>query len=171
MSHEDDFTYFDQADEAYDELKECDARMSDIRKFATADYDGLVAARKAITDSVPIIRTFESGAVRDADDGKYDYEGFLSPAVLLAFAEYMHAHRKLADGTYRASDNWQSGIPKDQYLKSLIRHVLDLWLISRTGRSVRPETGEAVSLNETLGGILFNSQGYWHESLKVSEDS
>ena len=141
MSREDDFTYWDQADEAYDELKECDSRMSDIRKF-------------------------DSGAVRDGDDGKYDYEGFLSPAVLLAFAEYMHGHRKLTDGTFRASDNWQAGIPKEQYLKSLLRHVMDLWLISRTGKSVRPETGEAVSLNETLGGVLFNAQGFWHESLK-----
>jgi len=32
------------------------------------------------------MRQFESGATRDTEDGKLDYEGFLSPAVLLRFA-------------------------------------------------------------------------------------
>jgi len=138
----------------------------------TEDYLDEMLERKEqleLAEQATAIRKFTSGSVRDTDDGKYDYEGFLSPVVLAAFAEYMHGHRKLADGTYRASDNWQAGIPLDAYLKSLILHVMDLWLISRNGQSVRPETGETVSLNETLGGILFNAQGYWHESLKSHE--
>ena len=39
------------------------------------------------------IRTFETGATRDTELGKLDYEGFLSPTVLKAYAEYLNKHR------------------------------------------------------------------------------
>jgi hypothetical protein len=117
------------------------------------------------------VRKFDSGAVRDGDDGKYDYEGFLSPTVLAAFAEYMHGHRKLADGTYRASDNWQAGIPLDAYAKSLVRHMFDFWLIRRNGEAIRPESGESVSLKETLCAILFNAQGYLFELIREEQNA
>lgn len=115
------------------------------------------------------IRTFSTGATRDTNSGKYDPEGFLSPAVLMEFCRYMHANRVQSDGTLRDSDNWQKGIPLDAYMKSLLRHVFDLWMIHRTGHAVRPETGEDVTLHDALGGCLFNVQGYWHESLKEGE--
>jgi hypothetical protein len=41
------------------------------------------------------------------DAEKPDYEGFLSPPVIEAFGRYMHKNRRLADGSMRASDNWQ----------------------------------------------------------------
>ena len=68
------------------------------------------------------VRTFDTGATRDTDDGKLDYEGFISPLVLERFARYMHTHRLQPDGTLRDSDNWQKGIPRDQYIKSAWRH-------------------------------------------------
>jgi hypothetical protein len=114
-------------------------------------------------------RTFDTGATRDSDTGKYDIEGFLSPEVLFEFAAYMHKHRHLSDGTVRASDNWQAGIPKDVYMKSLLRHILDLWLYHREAGVSRPETGVVPSLHETLGGILFNVQGYWLAEIRGDE--
>jgi len=39
------------------------------------------------------MRTFASGATRDADDHKLDFEGFLSPFVLERYAQYMHKHQ------------------------------------------------------------------------------
>lgn len=113
-----------------------------------------------------VLRKFEDGVIRDSDDQKLDFEGFLSPAVLWAFAEYMHKHRKLPDGSMRGSDNWQGGMPLDVYLKSLLRHVMDLWMLHRGFKPVRPENGEEVSLSDTLGGILFNLQGFWLQTLK-----
>src|SRR6185437_3637959 len=91
-------------------VRPCEKRMK------TEDYLDEMLERKEqleLAEQATAIRKFTSGSVRDTDDGKYDYEGFLSPVVLAAFAEYMHGHRKLADGTYRASDNWQAGIPLD----------------------------------------------------------
>lgn len=106
------------------------------------------------------IRTFDTGATRDTDQGKLDFEAFLHPLVLNRFAEYMHKHRKQADGTLRNSDNWQKGIPLDEYIKSDLRHVLDAWAIHR-GTPIR-ET----DIEEALCGILFNTQGYLLEILK-----
>lgn len=103
------------------------------------------------------MRTFESGATRDNDDGKLKYEGFLSPLVLERYAQYMHTHRIQADGTLRAPDNWTKGIPIVTYQDSLVRHVIDAWLIWRT-------TGKADE--DLLCAIMFNAMGYLFETLK-----
>jgi hypothetical protein len=52
------------------------------------------------------IRRFESGATRDGDVNKLDFEGFLAPAVLTRFAEYMHVNRHMADGSQSCSMRW-----------------------------------------------------------------
>jgi hypothetical protein len=105
------------------------------------------------------IRKFQTGATRDTDEGKYDYEGFLSPLVIQRFGKYMHKHRKQSDGSLRDSDNWQKGIPKDAYIKSAWRHFMDWWLEHR-----RKESREG--LEDALCALLFNVQGYLHEHLK-----
>lgn len=105
------------------------------------------------------IRKFKTGATRDTNEGKYDYEGFLSPLVIQRFAEYMNKHRKQSDGSLRDSDNWQKGIPKDAYIKSAWRHFHDWWMEHR-GYKSREGTEEA------LCALLFNVQGYLHEYLK-----
>ena len=101
------------------------------------------------------MRTFETGATRDTDEDKPDYEGFLSPEVLATFGRYMHRHRMQADGKLRDSDNWQRGIPADAYMKSAWRHFMDWWWAHRHG-------GEAT---EALCALLFNAMGYLHEEL------
>lgn len=107
------------------------------------------------------MREFITGATRDSDDSKLDFEGFLSPIVLRRFAEYMHKHRFQADGNVRDSDNWQNGIPLEVYMKSLMRHVMDLWL---RNRGERPLTDD--DLEEALCAIMFNTMGYLYETLR-----
>ncbi|HEY5987999.1 MAG TPA: DUF4406 domain-containing protein, partial [Streptosporangiaceae bacterium] len=104
-------------------------------------------------------RTFATGATRDTDQDKIDPEGFLSPLVIQEFCRYMHKHRHQADGRLRASDNWQKGIPRDVYMKSLWRHFLELCLLHRGGY----DAGEP--LRDTLAALLFNTQGYLFEVL------
>ena len=108
------------------------------------------------------MRTFATGATRDDDSDKKDYEGFLSPAVLRRFAQYMHKNRIQSDGNMRDSDNWQRGIPKDQYMKSMLRHLFDLWLIHR-GRGDLAVEG---NIEDVLCALTFNVMGYLHEELK-----
>jgi hypothetical protein len=104
------------------------------------------------------LRTFETGATRDTAEGKLDYEGFLSPLVLQRFAQYMDEHRVQSDGTLRDSDNWQKGIPLDQYMKSGWRHFFDWWAGHRGGSHDM----------EALCALLFNVMGYMHEALKAA---
>lgn len=104
-------------------------------------------------------RTFDTGANRNSDEGKLDFEGFLSPTVLKAYAEYMHSNRKLEDGTLRDSDNWQKGIPVEAYMKSMYRHFFDTWSNYRGLKT--PETQK-----QNLCGMLFNTMGMLHELLK-----
>jgi len=105
------------------------------------------------------IRTFNTGATRDTDEGKLDFEGFLSPIVIERFAEYMHKHRKQSDGKLRDSDNWQKGIPIKEYMKSLFRHFMDIW---KEYRGYKSRDG----IEEALCANMFNSMGYLYEILK-----
>lgn len=107
-----------------------------------------------------VVRSFDTGATRGVESSKLDFEGFLSPLVVEAFGTFMHYNRHLPDGSYRASDNWQKGIPKNSYMKSGWRHFLDWWKAHR-----------GLSINENIVwaicGVIFNSQGYLHELLKA----
>lgn len=125
----------------------------------------------AIADTVTIsgeqvvggVRYFPTGANRNPDADKLDYEGFLSPLVIERFAEYMHKHRSIADGTLRDADNWQRGMPKDAYIKSGWRHFVDWW---KEHRGLESREG----LEDALCGLLFNVQGYLHETLKSRQE-
>jgi hypothetical protein len=111
------------------------------------------------------IRTFETGATRDSERGKADYEGFLSPLVIEAFGEYMDKHRLQADGELRDSDNWQKGMGQAVYVKSLWRHFVVLWAIHRGHRRYDAKDGHEITLIEACCACWFNIQGIMHEYL------
>lgn len=102
------------------------------------------------------MREFETGATRDDETGKLDYEGFLCPRVLVRYAEYMNAHREQADGKLRDSDNWQKGIPQKAYMKSAWRHFVQWWTAWREGRVDE----------DAICALIFNAMGFLHEHLK-----
>lgn len=107
------------------------------------------------------IRQFETGATRDTGLNKPQYEGFLSPLVIRRYGEFMHKHRKQSDGTLRAADNWQKGLPLKVYIDSGWRHFMDWWGAHRGWWN--PTEG----LEEVLCALLFNISGYLHELLKA----
>jgi len=119
-------------------------------------------------------RTFGTGATRDTEEGKLDYEGFLSPIVLERYARYMHKNREQSDGSVRSADNWQKGIPFEVYMKSLWRHFMDVWTKHREMHGWEGWDGSveeltdpyAIAFEEALCGVLFNTMGYLHELLK-----
>jgi hypothetical protein len=116
----------------------------------------------------PVMQNFESGATRNADTHKFDYEGFLNPEALHAFGEYMHSHRRQKDGSVRSADNWQKGIPFRTYVKSLVRHTLDLWRMERGYSVVNPDTGQPHTKQELCCAIVFNAMGYLKEVVDPS---
>lgn len=109
------------------------------------------------------MRTFETGATRDDDGGKLDFEGFLSPLALRRYAEYLHEHRRQADGRMRESDNWQKGIPLSAYMKSAWRHFMSWWGMHRSDGCTAKE------LEDSICAVIFNAQGYLHECIKARQ--
>lgn len=108
------------------------------------------------------MRVFDTGATRDSNDDKLEYEGFESALVTKRYAEYMHAHRKQADGNLRAPDNWQKGIPKAAYVQSLVRHIQDVKL-HWDGAADEAVDGD---LESVLCAVLFNTKGLLFELIK-----
>ena len=106
------------------------------------------------------MREFETGATRNNDNDKYDYDGFLSPLVMEAYGKYMHKHRIQSNGSLRESDNWQRGMELSVYMKSGFRHFFDWW---KEHRGLKSREG----LEDALMGVLFNAMGYAHEYLKM----
>lgn len=106
------------------------------------------------------IREFHTGATRDTDEGKRDYEAFLSPLVIRAYGHHMMRHQVQSNGQRRESDNWQKGIPMGAYMKSMWRHFLDVWSIWR-GYSSKD------TLEVALCALFFNVHGMLHEHLKA----
>lgn len=107
------------------------------------------------------MREFNTGATRDSDEDKPDYEGFLSPHVLQVYAAYMQKNRKQADGKMRPSDNWQKGIPRDAYMKSMWRHFHEVWEQHRYTQLNNPAGVET----DPICALLFNVMGYLFEVL------
>jgi hypothetical protein len=110
------------------------------------------------------MRKFDTGATRNTDKGKLDYEGFLHPSVLKRYAEYLAKHQVQADGKLRDSDNWQNGIPKDVYIKSLFRHFMEMWAVHRGKVTLTDDFEESVC------AVMFNAMGYLFEHLKNREN-
>lgn len=120
--------------------------------------------------SSDLVRSFDTGATRSKDDNKPDYEGFLSPLVLSEYGSYMHQHRIQLDGSIRASDNWQKGIPLNQYAKSILRHVFQFHRLHRGYEVLDWDTQKLIGMKEILCAIIFNCMGYLHELIKQEQN-
>jgi hypothetical protein len=107
------------------------------------------------------MRQFDTGATRNTDLGKLDYEGFLHPSVLKRYAQYLSKHQTQADGKIRESDNWQKGIPQNVYMKSMFRHFMDMWECHRGSTLTTNE-----QLEESICAVMFNAMGYLFEHLR-----
>lgn len=106
-------------------------------------------------------RKFDTGAVRDTDEGKLNYVKALSPWVIKKYVEYLGKHRQLPDGSVRDWDNWKNGIDKQVYAESLIRHAMTAWLLHE-GCPIEDNHGP-VTMEDALCGVIFNAMGYLYE--------
>lgn len=142
------------------------AKRSRIRKHPVqAEHETLGQLKLHTAHMTPgEIREFESGATRDTDEGKPDYAGFMDPATVKRFGQYMHEHRFQKDGTMRAADNWKKGIPRDVYIQSLFRHFIDLW-DSHQVENLDEDPEYRREVEDALCAIMFNAQGYLYEFL------
>lgn len=111
------------------------------------------------------MRNFNTGATRDTDEGKINYNDILPAIVFEAYGKYMDKHRLQADGKLRDSDNWQQGFGEnhlDVCAKSMYRHLID---VQKELDGYKSRDG----INEALGGLMFNTIAYWYWILKDVE--
>jgi hypothetical protein len=99
------------------------------------------------------IRRFETGATRDQDANKLNFEGFEAAIVRQRYAEYMHGHRQQSDGSMRDADNWQKGFPITSCMESMARHFQDVCL----EYDGYPSRG---GLEDALCAVIFNAKAY-----------
>jgi hypothetical protein len=117
-----------------------------------------------------VVRKWPTGAFRDTDTGKPSYLRHLSPRVLKRYVEFLHRMRQMPDGTVREPDNWKLGFPKREAAESLMRHVMEFWLVTEDGETVNPKSErDPQDIEEVLCSIMFNAQCYLLELLKERE--
>jgi hypothetical protein len=97
------------------------------------------------------MRKFNTGSVRDSDEGKEDYIESISWLTLKRYAQYMKRQEKKY-----GRGNWLKGIPKESYEQSLLRHIQKYISNKYYGTKVEPDV-------DHLAASLFNLQGLIHE--------
>lgn len=97
------------------------------------------------------ITRFETGAIRDTQDGKLDFIETLSYTALNRYIRYM-TEKKAKYG----AGNFKKGIPVESYEKSLMRHI-DKYMRNKY------EKGNDEKDQDHLSAIIFNTFGIMHE--------
>lgn len=125
------------------------------------------------------MRKFISGAIRNEDSSRINYEKGLSPIVLRCYGEFMRRHNKCSDGSYRDEGNWKKGFTKQSYMESKFRHFMETWLLHDgfLDEDIKDELREELKheptaieiedryfekLLESLCAEFFNTMGYMH---------
>ncbi len=96
-------------------------------------------------------REFNTGAIRDVDNGKEDYIESISWPAIRRFAFYMKGFE-----TKYGKGNWKKGIPIEEYEKSMMRHLQKYLANKYDGANLEPEI-------DHLSAAWFNLQGIIHE--------
>lgn len=96
------------------------------------------------------ITQFDSGAVRDTQDGKPNFLECFSPVAMWEYGMYMKGVSKRYP-----PDNWKRGIPQESALVSAERHLLQL--------KMETEYGVPPDGTDHAAALMFNVMVYLHE--------
>jgi hypothetical protein len=103
-------------------------------------------------------RKFETGAIRDNDEGKEDYIETISWTAFKRYSQYMTG-KKARYG----SGNFKKGIPIESYEQSLVRH-LQKYLANKY------EEGDSEKNDDHISAMVFNLFGIMHEEGRKKND-
>jgi hypothetical protein len=117
-----------------------------------------MTTKKATTDDQ---RVFETGAMRNSGKNKLHFASCFDPRILNDYAQFIRTSNK----DKRDDANWKLGIPVDEALQSLLRHVVDLWMLVEGFQPERPEDYTLPTVEEACAAIWFNTQVIWRNEL------
>lgn len=114
-------------------------------------------------DTKDNITQFNTGAIRDTQDGKLDFVETMAWMAIAEYSKYMTA-KKAKYG----SGNFHKGIPVESYQASLMRHIVKYLCIAecRQRGVIPPAWMEAHE--DHLCAVIFNTLGIiYEESIKT----
>lgn len=106
----------------------------------------------------PAITKFNTGAIRDSQEGKEDYVETISWTAMKRYAQYMTS-KKVKYG----AGNFKKGIPIESYEQSLLRHI-------QKYIQNKYEKGTIEANEDHLAAIVFNVFGIMHEEQQLKKD-
>jgi hypothetical protein len=99
------------------------------------------------------IQEFESGAIRDSQEGKEDYIETIPWLTLKRWAEYMTSKKsKYGQG------NFKKGIPISSYEASMMRHITKYFINKYEGGSLENNEDHLAAIMFNCGGIIFEEE-------------
>lgn len=104
------------------------------------------------------VTKFETGAIRDSQEGKPDLIETSSPLADWRYALYMTPKQ----GKY-GTGNFKKGIPRDSYLKSAARHLTKLRALQDCKTFGHPVREWMEPNEDHAAAIRFNIDGWMHE--------
>lgn len=106
-----------------------------------------------------MITKFNTGAIRDSQEGKEDYIETISWRAFKRYAQYMTGKK----AKYGAG-NFKKGIPIESYEKSLVRHLQKYLENKYEGGTIEKD-------EDHLSAMVFNIFGIMHEeNLPLGKD-
>lgn len=105
------------------------------------------------------ITKFETGAIRDTNEGKEDYIETISWLAMRAYAKYM-----TAKASVYGPGNWRKGIPDEFYERSMMRHIQKYLANKYDNANLEPN-------EDHLCAALFNLFGLIHSREQTARNS
>lgn len=106
------------------------------------------------------ITSFDTGAIRDSQDGKPDLIETSSPLADWRYAIYMTGKKKKY-----GQGNFKKGIPQSSYLSSAARHMVKLRALEDCKTYGNPVQAWMEPHEDHAAAIRFNIDGFMHEDM------
>lgn len=111
----------------------------------------------------PDITKFDTGAIRDSQEGKEDYIETIAWAAMKRYAQYMTEKKK----KYGAG-NFKKGIPISNYEQSLLRHIQKYLENKYEGGSIEVNEDHLSAMVFNIFGIMYEERHTWKTEPKLS---
>lgn len=105
------------------------------------------------------ITEFDTGAIRDSQEGKIDFVETISFTAHHRYAKYMTGKKKKY-----GTGNFKKGIPIESYEKSLLRHIDKYFRNKYEGGTDELEEDHVAAMRFNIDGIMHEEETHKNEA-------